>query len=384
MVSVGRLYFDWLNQAPLLESVQQALHEVIAELGNPSSLHAEGRRAMRWLERARAQVAGLLKRPAEEVHFTSSGTEANGWALEGIAEAYRHKGDHIVVSAVEHLSILETARRMEKRGWRVTVVPVDRFGRIDVERLTAALTPSTVLVSLQWANGEVGTIQPMAQLVECVKSKGILFHSDAIAYSAQMALDLDAIKVDALSLAGNVWGGPLGVGALWVRKGVRILPLFVGGTQEGGRRAGSENLIGIVGMGAAAEAMGRIYPSFSTVSSLRERLWCGIMEHSPEARLNGHPSERLPGHLSVSFPNEDGERLVLALDLKGVAVGLGSACSVRIRKASHVLRAMGVDEALALGTVVFSFGVGTTEEEVQQLLERLSQVRGKTKPCNAM
>jgi cysteine desulfurase len=366
-----RLFFDLLNQAPLRESVRLAIQEALQEVGNPASPHAEGRRAARWLERARHQVAALFGSKADEVFFTSSGTEANVWALSGLAGAQRSKGNHIVVSAVEHLSVLQHVRRMEREGWSVTVVPVDRFGRVDPERVEAAITPATVLVSVQWANAEVGTVQPMAEVVRRVKAKGILVHSDAVAASAQCALDPGGVGVDALSVAGNVWGGPPGVGALILRKGVRILPLFVGGTQEQGYRAGTENLLGIVGMGAAAEALGKEWPHWETVPSLRERLWRGILGRVPEASLNGHPIERLPGHLSVSFPGEDGEALMLALDLKGVAVGLGSACTFRTRKASHVLKAMGVEEERALGTIVFSFGPTVTEGDVEEVLGRL-------------
>lgn len=376
-----RLYFDHQNQAPLRESVRRAIDQALEQVGNPSSLHAEGRGAAQWVQRARAQVAALVGARPEEVFFTSSATEANTWALWGLCEAHAARGNHLIVSAVEHLSILQTVRRMEKRGWEATVVPVDRFGRVEPDRLEAALNPRTVLVCVQWANGEVGTIQPIAELARRVKAKGVLFHSDAVAAAGRVPIDWPTCGLDALTLAANALGGPPGAGALVLRKGTRIQPLLVGGAQEEGRRAGTENLLGIVGMGEASRASAEELPRLKDrLAPLRDHLLRGILNKSPEAQLNGHPTERLPGHLSVSFPDLDAESLVLALDLRGVAAGLGSACTAQTRKASHVLRAMGVEEETALGTVVFTFGPQVAESQIAELLNRLqgvlSSVRG--------
>lgn len=376
-----RVHFDHLNGAPLLPEVASAMSRALAELANPSAPYAEGRAAARLRERVRAQVAALVGAHPEEIVFTSSGTEANAWAFRGLAEARAGairqaqgiRRGHIVISAVEHLSILQTARQMEKEGWSVTRLPVDKAGRVDPEALEQALTPETALVSIQWASAEVGTVQPMAELVRLAKRRGALVHSDAVAAAGRVPVDVREVPVDALSLAGNVWGGPPGIGALYLRKGTRILPLFVGGTQEEGRRAGTENLLGAVGMGAAAEAAAqRLAGLAGRANPLREKLVRGILNLVPEAALNGHPTERLPGHASMSFPGTDAEALVLSLDMQGVAAGLGSACSFQARKPSHVLKAMGVADGHALGTVVFSFGFDTAEGDVDRVLGVLS------------
>ncbi len=374
----ARVYLDFINGSP--------------EAPNPSSLYTEGREAAARRDQARAQVARLIGSRSDELIFTSCGTEANAWALMGLAKAAPHpnplpqgergEGKHLIVSAIEHISILHLVRRMEKEGWRITCLPVDRDGLVDPETLTRALTPQTVLVSIQWANGEVGTIQPMTELVRRVKARGILFHTDAVAAAGQVPVDVRQIPVDALTLAANTFGGPSGVGALYLRKGVRIQPLLVGGAQEEGRRAGTENLSGIIGMGeAASRARERLAAGGERLTALQDRLIQGILKEIPEARLNGHPTERLPGHVSVSLPGCDGETLVLALDLQGIAVGLGSACTSRTMKASHVLTAMGVEESRALGTITLTLGPATTEEEIDRVLEVLPQVinrRGQT------
>jgi len=361
-----------LNGRPLSAEVRAAITEALSSWGNPSSLHAEGRAAAQARERARARVAALIGARGEEIFFTSSGTEANAWALTGLAAGARAKGNHLIVSVVEHLSILQTVRRMEKEGWSVTILPVDRAGRVEPERLESALTPQTVLVSIQWANPEVGTLQPVAEIVRRVKARGILFHTDAVAAAGRVPVSVAHVPADALSLAANTFGGPPGVGALFIRKGVRIQPFLIGGTQEEGRRAGTENLSGIVGMGEAAEASARELPSFSErVTPLRERLVRGILNLIPEANLNGDPTERFPGHISVSFPGADSEALVLALDREGVSVGLGSACSSKAVKASHVLKAMGMEDSRALGTIMMTLGGGTTEEDLERVLRVL-------------
>ena len=352
--------------------------ETLDRLGNPSSLHAEGRAAARIRDLARTQVAALAECRPEEVVFTSSGTEANAWALTGLAEASSGRGKHLVISAVEHLSILQTARRMEKTGWKVTLLAVDRHGRIDPGVLEKALTPETALVSIQWANAEVGTLQPIKEIVRLVKSRGILIHADGVAAAGQVPVNLQRVPVDALSLAAHPWGGPPGIGALILRKGVRLAPLFVGGTQEEGRRAGTEDLMGIVGMGRAAEVTAKEIGSFSgRITPLRDRLIRGILEDVKEATIHGHPTERLPGHVSFSVPGVDAESLVLALDMQGVAVGVGSACTSLAQKASHVLKAMGIEESLARGAVTCTMGLRTTDLELARMRELLPQAAAR-------
>ncbi len=351
------------------------MEQTFGLVGNPSSPHSEGRASAQAVQKARAQVAALIGARSEEVIFTSSGTEANAAVLTGLAKAAEQKGKQIIVSSIEHLSILQTERRMEKEGWRITLLPVDRTGRIEPDSVEKALTPETALVSIQWANAEVGTIQPIAEISRRVKAKGVLFHTDAVAAAGQVPIDLKAVPVDALSLAANTFGGPAGVGALVIRKGIRFLPFLVGGAQEEGRRAGTENLMGIVGLGAAAAVASRELPALAQrLTSLRDRLVRGILDGIPGSAFNGHPSERLPGHASFSFPGVDAEALVLSLDLEGITVGLGSACSSRAVKASHVLKAMGIEDSSALGTITCTLGLRTTEMEIAKVLEVLPRV----------
>ena len=367
-----RIHFDDLNGRPLSPEVRTAITEALESCGNPSSLHAFGQAAARLLKRARGQVAALAGARPEEVLFTAGGTESNAWALRGLAEPARGRGNHLIVSAIEHLSVLQTVREMEREGWSVTLVPVDAAGRVDPARLEGTLTPQTVLVSIQWANPEVGTLQPVAEIARRVKARGVLFHTDAVAAAGRVPLELAQVRADAVSLASGPLGGPPGAGALILRRGVRIRPLLVGGTQEEGRRAGTENLLALAGFGAAAELAVRELPALSgKVLPLRERLVRGILTLVSDAVFNGDPTDRLPGHISISFPGADAEALVLALDREGVSVGLGSACSSKAMKASHVLKAMGVTDAQALGTVTLTLAGETGEEEINRFLEIL-------------
>ena len=367
-----RIHLDNLNGRLLSPEVRPAITEALDSCGNPSSLHAGGRAAARFVSRARGQVAALAGARPDEVLFTSGGTESNTWALAGLAAAAKGRGNHLVVSAVEHLSVLQTVRGMEKEGWAVTLLPVDGSGRVDPPRLEAALTPRTVLVSVQWANPEVGTLQPVAEIARRVKARGVLFHADAVAAAGRVPLDLAKVPADALSLASGPLGGPPGAGALFIRRGARVQPLFVGGIQEEGRRAGTENLLAIAGFGAAAELAARELPSLAEkVLPLRERLVRGILNIVSDASFNGDPTDRLPGHISVSFPGADAEALVLALDREGVSVGLGSACSSKAVKASHVLKAMGIGDPQALGTVTLTLAGETAAAEVDRFLEIL-------------
>jgi cysteine desulfurase len=367
-----RIFLDQINGSPLLPEVQQAIAGLLARAANPSGLHAEGREAARLRDLARSEVAELVGARAEEVTFTSSGSEANQWALMGLAEANRTRGNHLILSSVEHASLLQSARRLEKSGWGVTLLPVDSNGWVHPDSLEQALSPKTVLISVQWANPEVGTLQPIAELARRAKARNALVHCDAVAAAGQVRVDFRDLPLDALSLAAHPMGAPPGAGALVLRKGVRIWPLLVGGTQEEGRRAGTENLLGIVGMGAAAQTLRKDLEGWgSRITPLRDRLFRGILKGVPDALLHGHPTERLPGHLSLSIPGLDAESLVLALDLEGVALGLGSACTSLTQKASHVLRAMGVEESLARGAVTCTLGLQSREEEIDQVEEIL-------------
>jgi len=368
------VYLDCINGAPLREEAAEAMRRALEAWGNPASGHREGRAAAQLREKGRGQAAGLIGAQPSELFFASSATEANSWALTGLAEAARRKGDHLVISAVEHLSVIHTARRLEKAGWRVTAVPVDGAGQVDVGALEEALTDRTVGVSIQWANGEVGTIQPVADWVSRVKARGIWVHADGTAAAGQIPLNVREIPVDALSFSAHPLGGPAGIGALYLRKGVRIEPLLLGGGQEEGRRAGTENLVGIAGFGAACEAAARALKAESgNPAAFRDETADRLTRLFPAGRINGAGAPRLPRLISFSLDGMDGEQWVGALDLAGVSVGLGSACSTGRIKASHVLRAMGVAERAALGTILISWDRRTDPAALKIFLERLPQ-----------
>ncbi len=342
-------------------------------MGNPSSLHAEGREAARLLDQARSSTAALAGARPDEVVFTSSGTEANDWALIGLTAPSSCR--RLIVSSVEHASILQTARRMEKEGWKVEHLSVDSTGRVQMDGLKRALEEPAALLSIQWANGEVGTLQPILEAIQLAKAKGVPVHSDAVAAAGRVPIDFHRAELEALTFAAHPMGGPPGVGALVVRKGARIQPFFLGGAQEDGRRAGTENLPGIVGFGKACEAAARDLPGFSGRSTpLRDRLIRGILTLYPDAVFHGHPAERLPGHVSVSLPGFEAEQLVLGLDLQGIAVGVGSACTTLAMKGSHVLKAMGIPEKQARGAVTCTMGPQTTDLEIDRFLEALKEV----------
>lgn len=363
-----RVYLDAVSGTPLLPAAQAAMAAWLSRVGNPSNhLHREGREAAEALTAARCAVAALIGASSDEVSCTSSGTEANAWAVRGLLASQRTKGKHLVVSAVEHVSLLNTVRRLEREGFRVTRVRVDGDGRVDPADVVSALQPDTVLVSVMWANHEVGTLQPIADIARAVRERGILFHTDAVAAVGSVDVSVAAVPVDALSLAANQFGGPAGVGALYVRDGVNIHPFFDGGIQEHGRRAGTENLLGIIGMGAAAEVARQQRLAWTDHRRpLRDQLACALQEDEPACRVFGHPTERLPGHLCVAYEGIDGESLALGLDREGVALVQSSACTSRTLKVSHVLKAMGLADALAQGACLATLGPDTTAADVAQ------------------
>ena len=360
----------------MVPEVKAAMAEALEQGGNPSSIHAAGRRAKQALERARAQVAGLLNAKTQEVFFTSCGTESNNWALRGLLAANKRAGRHLITSAIEHPSISLVARRLELEGVvRVTTLPVDGEGLVPPRALKEALAPETALVSVMLANSEVGTIEPIRELAAIAHEHGALFHTDAVAAAGHAPIDVQALGVDALSLAANQFCGPPGAAALYVRDGVRILPLLEGGGQETGTRSGTESLPAIVGMGVAAEAAARDLPDRSRrLAALRDRLRDGLRERLEGLRLNGSWAARLPHNLHVCVDGLASEALVLALDAEGLAAGLGSACNSKAMRPSHVLKAMGLTDEQAAGALVFTLGVQTTDDEIAEALERIPPV----------
>jgi cysteine desulfurase len=368
---VKRTYLDHIAATPLRAEAREAMLPFLGgTFGNPQSLHAAGREALEALEAARGEVAELIGAPAPEVHFVSGGTEANNFALKGLALGQQSRGRHVVVSAIEHSSVLNSVKALERLGFASTLVPVDRRGRVDPGDVAKALTKETVLVSVMTANSEVGTIQPVAEIAAVCRSRNVLFHTDAVAAAGNIPLDVKALGVDALSLAGDQFYGPKGTGALFVRKGVRILPLLDGGVQEGGRRGGTENVAGIVGLGtAAALAKAEMAARTEALVPLRDRLLDGLPAKVEHVIVTGSRADRLPHHASFCVEFVEGEAMLLFLDMKGVAASSGSACTSKALKASHVLLAMGLDHATAQGSLVFSLIDGSTGADIDTLLE---------------
>jgi cysteine desulfurase len=358
-----RVYLDHNASAPLRPEARAAIDEALGVTGNPSSAHREGAAARRLVERARAQVAALVGAVPAEIAFTSGATEANNLALRGLDGG-------IVTTAIEHASVLETARAL---GRPLAVVGVDPDGRVDVADIVAACDGATRLASIGLANGEVGTVAPVAAIAAALRARGVLVHTDAAQAAGRIAVDVRALGVDLASLSAHKLGGPTGVGALWVRRGVALRPLASGGPQERDRRAGTENVAGIAGFGAAAEAAaGDLEAAGARMAALRDRLWEGIRARVPDVLRNG-PAEgdRLPNTLNVTIPTCDGETLVTLLDLEGVAASLGSACAAGAAAPSHVLVAMGRDERAARSGLRLSLGPTTTDDDVARALDVL-------------
>ena len=370
-----RIYLDHNATAPLGPEVREAMLPFLGPPANPSSAHREGARARSALETARAEVAALVGAAPAEIVFTSGATEANNLALRGTAA-----GLGIVTTAIEHASVLETARAL---GAPLSVVPVDREGRVDAGQVVAACDAATRLVSVGLANGEVGSLAPVAAITAGLRRNGVLVHSDAAQAAGRIPLDVAALGVDLLSLSAHKLGGPAGIGALWVRRGVELAAQTTGGSQERGRRAGTENVAAIVGFGvAAARARAELAANAAAAARLVERLWTGLRTRVPGVVLNG-PADgpRLPNTLNVSFPGAAGESLLVLLDLAGVAVSLGSACAAGAAEPSHVLLAMGRDRDAARSGVRFSVGPSTTAADIDRVLELLpalvAQARGE-------
>jgi cysteine desulfurase len=365
-----RIYLDRIAATPLHPEVLAAMLPFLREsYGNPQSLHRDGQAVLEATEDARERVARLIGALVDEIVFTASGSEANNLAVKGMALASRVKGTHLVVSAVEHPSVLNAAKALEKLGFTMTVVPVDGRGLVDPAAVEKALTPKTTLVSVMLANSEVGTIEPVAEIAALCKARNILVHTDAVAAVGSVPVDVAALGVDALSLAGAPFYGPKGAAALFLKKGTRLLPLVDGGIQEGGRRAGTENVPGIVGLGRAADiARERHAGRAAREAVLRDRLIDGVLGSFDRVILTGPRDRRLPYHASFCVEFVEGEALLLSLDMKGIAVSSGSACSSKSLKASHVLLAMGLDHALAQGSLVFSIPEDTSAEDIEGVI----------------
>lgn len=383
---MGKVYLDHYAANPVLPEVLNEMRPFLeSEFGNPSSLHSWGDSAREALEEARERVAALIGADPGEIIFTSGGTEANNTAVKGIAWAARKKGRHVLISGVEHFSVLHAASTLEKFDFEVTRVAVDGYGVVDPEAVAKAVRDDTVLISVMTANGEIGSIQPVREIARIAGEKKIPFHSDAIAAAGYIPINVKEMGVDALSLSSDLLYGPKGAGALWIRKGLRLMPLLDGGTQEGGRRGGTENVPGIVGMGKAAELANRnMEERFLHLTSMRDLLMRKLPEAIPRIHLTGHPADRLPWNASFVVEFIEGEGMLLLLDNAGVAVSSGSACTSRALKSSHVLSACRVPTDIAQGSLLFSFGLENSKEDVDYVLEVLPPIIAKLRKMSPL
>ncbi len=366
-----RIYLDHAATTPVDPRVLEAMLPYLGRsFGNPSSIHSLGLESRRAVAAAREQVATLIGAGADEIVFTSGGTEADNLAIKGVAAANSHRGRHIVTTRIEHHAVERSCRYLEEQGFTVTCVGVDPHGLVDPGDIEKAITGQTILISVMHANNEVGTIQPLEEIGRLARARGICFHTDAVQTVGHIPVRVNELGVDLLAISGHKLHGPKGVGALYVRQGTRISPLMHGGGQERGLRSSTENVPGIAGLGRAAEIAGaEMAAEMPKLVGLRDRLARGILESVPQVRLNGHPLRRLPNNVNVSVASVEGESLAVSLDLEGMAVSTGSACSSETGDASAVLTAMGVPVELARGSVRFSLGRETTDVEIDRVLE---------------
>ena len=382
-----RVYLDYNATTPIDPRVLEAMIPYMKEeFGNPSSIHSYGMAGKAALDNSREQIAELLGARPKEIVFTSGGSESNNFATKGIAFLLREKGNHLITTQVEHASVLETFGFLESQGFRVTYLGVDKYGLIDFGELREKITEDTILVSVMFANNETGVIMPIQEIAELVKEKGVIFHTDAIQAVGRIDINLKNLPVDLLSLSGHKLYGPKGIGALFVRTGVEtchgvsLQPLIHGGGQERGRRSGTENVAGIMGLGKACEILKEdagYKMQDARIKELRDELYEGISERISGLKLNGHPEKRLSNTLNLSFEGVEGESLVMNLDLEGIAVSTGSACSEGNVEPSHVLLAMGLSKEQAVSSLRFSLGRFTRKEDIDRVLEVLPVIIGR-------
>ncbi|EQB63941.1 MAG: hypothetical protein RBG1_1C00001G1520 [candidate division Zixibacteria bacterium RBG-1] len=367
------IYLDYNATAPIHPEVLEAMQPYLTEkFGNPSSLHSFGREAKVAVEEAREKVAKLINAHPSEIYFTSCGSESDNWAIKGILWANKNKGNHIIISKIEHQAVLETCKFLEENGYSVTYLDVDKFGMVDPDNLRKSVRKDTVIVSIMHANNEVGTIQPIEELLKIAKERNVVFHTDAVQSIGKISVDVQKLGVDLLSISGHKLYAPKGIGVLFIKRGTKITSLLQGGNQERSRRAGTENVASIVGLGKACEIAAQDLDEYQDkMKRLSESFLKKILDTIPEVYLSGHPTLRVPNTVNLSFNGCDGESIILGLDLQGVAVSSGSACSIGSLEPSHVLMAMGVPKHLTLGSVRFSFGRFNSMEDVEYVTEIL-------------
>ena len=383
---MNKIYMDNAATTPVRKEVLEAMLPYFGEYyGNPSSLYQTAAASKKAVENAREQVAKALGAKTEEIYFTGCGTESDNWALTGAAEAYGKNGGHIITSVIEHHAVLHTCQYLESRGYDVTYLPVDEDGLISIEELEKAIRPETFLISIMLANNEIGTIQPVKEIGLLARERKIIFHTDAVQAVGHMLIDVNELNIDMLSMSAHKIYGPKGVGALYVRKGIRLKSFMHGGAQERSRRAGTENVPGVVGLGKAIELItAEMEEENKKLISLRERLIEGLMSAIPYARLNGHREKRLPGNVNISFEFVEGESILISLDFKGIAASSGSACTSGSLDPSHVLLAIGLPHEKAHGSVRFTLGMYNTEEDADEVIRELPPIIEKLRKMSPL
>lgn len=383
---MDRIYLDNAATTPTRPEVIEAMLPYYHEIsGNPSSIHSFGREARKGVDEARDRVAQALGADPSEIIFTGGGSESDNYAIKGTAWGLRGKGNHIITSNIEHHAVMDSCAWLEKQGFHVTYLPVDSYGLIDPAQVAKAITPETILVTIHHANNEIGTIEPVEEIGRVCRDKGVLFHSDAVQSVGTLPIDLKEMPIDMLSFSAHKFYGPKGIGGLYVRKGLRLTQLVHGGGQERGRRAGTENVPGIVGMAKALElATKGLAERNARVAALRDRLIQGVFNRIDHVRLNGHPTRRLPGNTNFCFEFIEGESLLLNLDLKGIAGSSGSACTSGSLEPSHVLLAIGLPHEIAHGSLRLTLGSGTTAEEIDYVMEVLPEIVAKLRAMSPL
>ena len=370
------IYFDNAATTPIRPEVYDAMRPYIESCyGNPSSVYKLARESKKAVDLARKQVADAINADSGEIFFTGCGSESDNWAIKGVALALKDKGKHIITTNIEHHAILHTCEFLEENGYEVTYIPVDEYGMVSADDIKKAIRPDTILVSVMTANNEIGTIEPIKEIGAVCREKGVYFHTDAVQAVGHIKIDVKEMNIDLLSLSGHKIGAPKGIGALYIRKGVKIKNLIHGGQQEKGKRAGTENVIGIAALGKAIElAVSEMEDTTERLKYLRDKIINGVLKNIEYSRLNGHPEERLPGNVNISFEFIEGESMLLMLDAKGICASSGSACTSGSLDPSHVLLAIGLPHEKAHGSLRISLGYQNTEEEVDKLLEVLPPI----------
>jgi len=383
---VRRIYLDYAATTPTHPDVVKAMLPYFTEkFGNPSAIYACAQETKAAIEDARSKVARLLGARDEEIVFTSGGTEANNFAIKGTAYANKRKGNHIITNVIEHHAVLETCHFLEKMGYQLTILPVDSYGGVSPDDVRNAITPKTILITIMMANNEIGTIQPIAEISKIAREAGVYLHTDAVQTACHLPINVDELGVDMLSMSAHKFYGPKGVGALYIRKGTRLVSFMHGGGQERNRRASTENVPGIVGMGKAVElAMDEMDTEAKRITRLRDKLIKGLFDRIDPLRLNGHPQKRLPNNVNISIAFVEGEAICLNLDVEGICASTGSACSSGSLEPSHVMLALKLPPEEMRSSIRFSLGKWTTDEEIEYVLDVLPRIVNKLRAMSPL